>query len=222
MDGVQVYSDDDSVIEGVGRNDIFLGANAALISFTDSTIEPTILLGTSAAPVSNNTIVISETATVMSTADAIETYGSSSEITNMGAITAEQVAVDMVERNNTFTNHGTVTGSNNIGARVWANGEVVNTGSIYGGYWGVALREGGGEIFNSGTISGNTAVYMSAISNNDQGNSLNNSGELLGVINGVETIAAASEIINTGEISVVSSTGIAINHSRAPLATHVL
>ena len=46
IDGVQVYSDDDSVIEGAGRNDVILAANVGIFTFTDSVFEPAILLGT--------------------------------------------------------------------------------------------------------------------------------------------------------------------------------
>ena len=194
-DGLQVFSDDNSVIVGSGLNDILIGANSAIRTFSSS--DPAIEL---ADPNSGGSVEISLGATVSSSGTGIIGREGRVNISNYGAITAASVALDLFETSNDLTNFGSISG-NNSGARVWQDSTITNFGDIYGEIFGAILREGGGEVSNAGTIQGDTAVWMGGDLSNTTANRLNNSGDILGLNYGVFTNFESATIVNSGTIS---------------------
>ncbi len=195
-DGVQIFSDNDTVIEGTSSNELFLSANSAVIGFGNSSIKPAILLGSTGA---SSQLFVSETASVWAPSNAVESKGNSSEIVNYGQINGGQLGIDMEGSSNTVVNTGDIVGTNFLGVRVWEFGEIDNSGVIRGGGFGAVTRTGAGRILNSGDITGDTAVYMEGDGNNTV-TSFTNSGTALGQNYGFFTPNGASTVTNTGTI----------------------
>ncbi|MEP5438619.1 MAG: hypothetical protein ABJQ08_18470, partial [Paracoccaceae bacterium] len=196
-DGAQIYSDDDSVIEGTGSNNIFLSPNSGVIGFSPINSAAAVRLGTTSG---GSNLFVAENASIWSPGIAVFAENGFSTVTNGGIISGLSSGIEMQGSFNGVVNTGDILSASSIGVRVWANGTIENSGTISGTSFGAVTRDGHGEIINSGTISGETAIFMEG-DNTGPSSKLKNSGTISGDRSGVFVSTDSIEIVNTGTIS---------------------
>ncbi|WP_238368135.1 calcium-binding protein [Mesobacterium pallidum] len=202
--GVERYSENDSVIVGAGNNLVMLSPDATLATFSASYGESAIQLGENTVSASgNNSVTISDGASIISNNAGVALYGGDGHVTNFGTISAETVGVEASNGDlgvNVVMNHGAITGIS-IAVRVWEGSIIHNFGTASGQFFGLVGRDGGNLITNFGQVAGNAAIWMGGTGAGDDTNQFVNSGAVLGGDYGVFSNAGGIAITNSGTIS---------------------
>ncbi|MEO1688034.1 MAG: calcium-binding protein, partial [Pseudomonadota bacterium] len=198
LDGVQIWSTDASTVSGDGGNVIFVGADAAVISYSGSGNDAAIFIDENIGVTPG--ITVAEGASVIGQRNAITSQDNSTALVNAGLIQARNLGADLIGDGSRVVNDGLVA-SAFIGLRVWDFGDIANNGTVSAESFGLVLRQGSGRVVNTGEVSADTAVYMGDGSGSTAPNMFTNTGEVIGESTGLRIVGQSAWINNSGTIA---------------------
>lgn len=131
---------------------------------------------------------------------ALSLQGADAVVKNYGSITADVMAMTLTETMDIYNYKGGVIQSGNIGIKQTADDFTLNNAGKITATTAEALLLYGSDvdITNSGTIKGGSTGLSNT---SGDGLSLDNSGSIIGVQNGVYSVGDNAEITNSGKIS---------------------
>ena len=91
-DGLQIYSDTDSVIAGSGGNNLFLSSNSSVIGFSSFSFDPAISLDSEGT---SSNLFVSETASGWSSEFAVRALNDFNQVKNTGTIEGVAAGIDV-------------------------------------------------------------------------------------------------------------------------------